>query len=613
MLVCDRCRIFCETAKHLMDHKKTTQHCQKYQDIIFVCRRCNFNIKDIKNIEDHGKVCTGENIIHDPPVEMVNLKQQVDDEKSLLMIKNTQLENNLKNRDITIMNLQLKLKFEKMKNKIYADIIQTQTNINLENIIQEYEDSVHIYNFENGSIPIVVHDFMDQVEKTEKYTLKTPKPNTKKKIKKIQIGDSAELVIEDNFKGENMNNSNETKQDETKQDETKHGETKHDETKHDEMKHDEMKHDETKHKKTYRTVKKYIKTSEKELGTKLKQDVVRVDKEIDQIVYNNFDVSCKEITEKIESLFTHIENSRKYTFNLFLIQKLRKKLLGKLNLEEYTLLLQDHIKRLESIFSKKNYNNKKITKIIYNSLTPLDMRLVYYKGYTNVTIEIDELQKFALTLDILIEHPKQFIPYDKYLFFNNIKNYGLALFEIQDCIERCLINRYGFNNIMYLSRDKEKTTDPYSFYTLEKVGAERCWKMECRLEDFAIDFIDNVLPYCVNIFRKIYKDVFSDNIYRKDYMGKTQITEFDCEQLIQNIILMGQPMKLCKIFQDIIITNSTFTLTESDKLNLHSDDKLQQKKFASGECGNGDDIEGIIKSLFDGISKEDVDDVLSSR
>ena len=47
------------------------------------------------------------------------------------------MESKIKKNEMDIMNLQLKLQFERMKNKIYTQIIQSQTNIKLENIIQE--------------------------------------------------------------------------------------------------------------------------------------------------------------------------------------------------------------------------------------------------------------------------------------------------------------------------------------------------------------------------------------------------------------------------------------------------------------------------------------------
>ena len=80
------------------------------------------------------------------------------------------------------MNIQLRLKFEQMKNKILYNIIQTQTNINIENIIQEDPNEIHVFNFENGQIPIVVHEF--NTENTEKYTIKPPKKQIPNKPQK---------------------------------------------------------------------------------------------------------------------------------------------------------------------------------------------------------------------------------------------------------------------------------------------------------------------------------------------------------------------------------------------------------------------------------------------
>ena len=513
--------------------------CENYQDT-FVCRSCNIN-----NITDEEK------------------------------------RTDSKNKDVIIMNLQLKLQLEYMKNKIYTNIIQTQTNIKIEDIIKETENEIHIFNFDKGEIPVVVHNFIS--DKNEQYIIKPkPKPvskrktKTKTKKKVIETIPCSDIIIEEDIE-------------------------------------EDVEEEDKKKKKTYRTVKEYIKTSERELDSKLQEDVVRVDKEIDQIVYDNFDVSHKEITESLEKLFDTITNNRVYTISLSSIKTIRKKLLGKLSIEEYKNILLDHIKRLYNIFSQRNFSNKKIVSIISSSLTPLDMRLSCYEGYTNINIDVDEVHKFGLVLEILIEHQKRFVIYEKKVFFDNIKNYGLSLFELRECIERCLINRYGFQNVIYLPRPKSSVKDKYSFYTLEKVTEEkRCWKMECRLEDFSIDFTDNVLPYCILLFRKIYKDVFEDNIYRLDYMTKSQILEFDCEQLIQNIILLSQPITLCKMFQELITSKCTFTPTESDKFNLYGDDKIQQKRFESSIDSDEDTCQ-VIKRLFDGISNDDAMNLINSK
>lgn len=577
---CDRCGIYCKTEKYLAKHQKSAKYCEKYQNIIFVCKRCNFNTIGIKNIETHSENCTCENTSSNPLAEVVNAKQHVDDENKLLNIKINKVESKLRDKDLTIMNLQLRLRFEQMKNKIFANIIQTQTDIKVDDIIKENSDDIHIFNFNNGNIPIVVHDFAQ----TEKYIIEPPPSKPKKKIKRINFietpkHDDSDIIIEDDHNTPSITNQpNEQKP----------------------------------KKKTYRTVKEYIKTSEKELDIKLKKDVERIDKEYDEIVYNNFDVSHKEIKESLDKIFENIVNSRSYTVSLSSMRRIRRKLLGKLSLTEYKSLLSEHIKKLEDIFNERNFQPKKIEKIVSSSLTPLDMRLLFFSGYTDVNIEIDDVQKFGLALEILTEHEKQFVPYDKPTFFNNIRNYSLSLFELQECIERSLVNRYGFQNVIYIPRPKSTSKDPYSFYTLVSVGEIRCWKMVCRLEDFTTDFRDSVLPYCVSLFRRIYNDVFHDNVYRPDYMSKSQITEFDCEQLILNIITLAKPMTLCRMFQDIIMSKCTTIATESDKFDFFADDKIQQKRFTS-TFDSEEDMYQIIKMIFDGISKDDALHVINSR
>ena len=96
-----------------------------------------------------------------------------------------ELESRIKQKDMTILNLQLLLKFELMKNKIYSDIIESQTNIKLSNIIKESESQCNIYNYNNGKIPISIHDFVNNEEVVKNYTLQLLKP--KKKLKNLVI------------------------------------------------------------------------------------------------------------------------------------------------------------------------------------------------------------------------------------------------------------------------------------------------------------------------------------------------------------------------------------------------------------------------------------------
>ena len=167
---CDKCGYYCKSAKYLLKHQKAAKYCAKYQYIIFFCKRCNFNTKGIKNIEEHLVNCNSKHTSTKNPLsDLVKSKQLIQDEKSNLEIKITQLEINLRNKDLDIMDLRLRIQFEQMKNKIYTNIIQTQTNIKVDNIIQENKDDIHIFNFKNGKIPLVIHEFSNQ--KSEQYII----------------------------------------------------------------------------------------------------------------------------------------------------------------------------------------------------------------------------------------------------------------------------------------------------------------------------------------------------------------------------------------------------------------------------------------------------------
>ena len=570
---CEKCGCIFKTTKYLSKHQKSAQYCSKYKDILFVCRKCNFNIKGIHNIEQHNIECDGTYI---QPLETKLLETKLLESEDKVKL----LEINIKNKELSLLDIQLRLQFEQMKNKIYINVIQTQTDIKVENIIQENNNEIHVFNFENGKIPVVVHEFATQ--HTEKYTIELPKTIVKKPRKKIKRS-SKNTKIEDHLLVIEPDNICEESEEKEKP-----------------------------KKIVYRSVKEYETTTEQVMKNKLNENIVRVDEELNKIVYDNFDVSHKNISEELESLLDSISTSRKYTVSLTSIKRIRKKLLGKLTLNEYILLLNDHIKRIEKILLDKNYTQNKIKKTVAKSLTPLDMRLTHYHGYTNSNIEHDDIQQFGLALEVLVEHKKQFIPYNKNTFIDNIKNYSLSLFELKDCIERCLVNRYKFHNVIYIHRSNSTNKDPFSFYTLASVGDRRCWRMECRLDDFSQYFSDVISTYCITLFRKLYKDVFNDNIYRQDYIGKSQITEFDCEQLLHNIILLAQPITLCKLFQDIIKEKCTLTSTESDKFDLYGDDKLQQKKFASTKDTNEDTCQ-IMKRLFDGISEDDALDIVNSH
>ena len=233
------------------------------------------------------------------------------------------------------------------------------------------------------------------------------------------------------------------------------------------------------------------------------------------------------------------------------------------------------------------------------------MRLVFYPNYINTELDTDEIEKLKTCLSIL--SVSYYEPFNNKNFYNNFLNYGSVIFTLKENIDRYLFNIFNFNNVVYIPLKQSNDKDPYSFYILESINKDkRHWKMDCRLEEFSNSFINNIRPYLIQLFRKIYYDVFHDNIFRKDYKSKNSITEFDCEQLIQNIFKLATPKEFCNFMRNIVKEKASYNPTENDKFNIRGDDIIQKKRFANNK--ETTDISDIIKLLFDGITSEEAID-----
>ena len=186
-------------------------------------------------------------------------------------------------------------------------------------------------------------------------------------------------------------------------------------------------------------------------------------------------------------------------------------------------------------------------------------------------------------------------------------NYSCCLFTIKECFQLFLFNIYGFYNIVYVPNKKSTESDSYSFYTLEKIeNGKRFWSMDCRLEETSTNLSNTIKIYCINLYRNIYNNLFEDNYYRPDFFSKSTVSEYECGQLAQNILILSSIFKTSRILRRTVKDKATFKPTEKDKFNLLNDDKIQQKRFS--EINHDLEQEtGIscIKQMFDGINNDD--------
>lgn len=551
---CKDCYSIFRNEKSLLRHQEIAKYCQQYKHVIFTCSKCLFSTKGIKNINSHLESCD------------ITVSKRPEDPISTFQKRILELEEELKNFKNTSSELKEKLstqiRLEKFKNKIYTHLIEENTHIKISDILTEEEDGIHVYNG-NSNIPIYIHEILKNKEGFVIKRLSSQKDQNIKILKRSRTRDSA-------------NN----------QPEIAEGK-----------------------KQSYRSIKSCIPTVSEFSVQDLSIKINLVDSKNEKILedFGNLEEARKNFNECFEKL----KQSRVYTKILEDLARKRMNIFARMPLSDYQNLVSEHIRTIEDIFREKNYTDKKSIGIISKGLTSLESRLISYGNYTQSHLEIDEIEKLDKVLDLGKQSSKQYTVYNSLTIFNCFYNYGVILFPIKKNLERYLFNSYDLWNIIYLPLPKNTDDDPYSFYVLERLSKEkRYWKMDCRLEDLSSNLIANLLPYMIGMFRKLYRDVFGDNDFRKDYNSKCQITECDCEQLLQNIITVGQPKDFYNIVRIIVKNKATYTPTENDKFNLYGDDSLQRKRFHDKE---DIDLVDIIKQLFDDISSEEAVDFYRSR
>lgn len=544
MYSCNDCHTLFSTETKLNSHKTGKRFCLDYKDVIFICSKCNYITKGIRNINNHKSTCLSTE-------NFENL--YINDSHSPLVVINDHKEEEISNLQKEIKKLELQLKLEKTKNLIYTQIIHQKLNIKFDDFIEEKEDGFHIYEFEkSGELSIHIHE----------------------KLKKEGIGN---IIKHEDKVSEIITTTTEVPAD-------------------------------TKPKKQqYRPIK--IDNENIEIPkTPARKNYDLLDKS-PYIVYedddedDNIDIDITKTHAIIQDCFEALKNSRSYNKTLESIKTHRNNLLSVMSTDTYIELIHTHNKVLEKIFKDKDA--KKSSSLILRSMSAIDARLIFYNGYDDCQIITDDIQRFKKSLHILANYMNDYVIFDSLKLYSNFYNYSCVLFNIKENITRFLVNKNSFYNVIYVPLPKSTDSDPYSFYTLEKITKKhREWNMDCRLETLSNNFVHNIRPYLIQTFRKIYFDVFHDNSYRSTHTNKTQIIECDCEQLIRNIMTLLDPILFSRVLRIIVKENAIYIPTDNDKFNLRHDDNLQKKKFEKYKIDETDCLK-VVKTMFDDISTED--------
>lgn len=563
--MCERCE-YCwssfKNVKYLEHHQRIAKYCQNYKYVVFTCRKCNFSTRGIRNIEQHIKECVStREISDDPMLDLQKRIKELEEENSAYKAKLS----NVKESISSIEEIKNLLRLETFKNKIYRHIITSNTSIQIGDVVEEKEDGLHIFNYQGGDIPIFVNECLKGGDGVVKNKLLPTSSIAKHSPKRIIVDD------------------------------------------------------EKPKKKSYRPIKSVEQLVPLPPPPPLPPSVSppsvpKISVENESIVLEQVEElkDLEKVQKDFERCFYTLKQSRNYTKVLEELRSYRNNVMDSMNITEYRNLVLSHIDTITQIFQEKNYSEKKYVSIIFKGLSPLESRITTYGQYITQHLEVEEIQKLQTILELNTPDTPEYVPFDINNVYFSLQNYGSVLFPIQKNLERVLFNKYGYNNIIYLPLAKNTEDDPYSFYTLDKVNKDnKYWKMDCRLEDFIMNIISQVLPFLITTFRKIYKDIFNDNEFRPNYSSHSQITECDCEQLLLNILLLGQPKEFCNCMRRLVKRKAPYKPSEkNDKFNLQGDDSLQRKRFQEKD---DIDLVDVVKQLFDGITAEDAVDFYRSK
>ncbi len=362
--------------------------------------------------------------------------------------------------------------------------------------------------------------------------------------------------------------------------------------------------------KTYKSVKAVVELVPEEPEDEKQDRIEKVNKERAALRAKFGDV--KACTRDFDRLFEIMKTGKNFSNGMTDIKRLRCSLIGSMSLEDYEVILKSHVQILTEFFTAKGWTSRKISTTVSRGLSPLESRMLRYGNYYTQHLDLDEVEKFDVALNLSICSPQEYVPFDAGAFYKNFLNYGSVILPIMDVIESHIGNVYGFHNIVYVEIPKSSNDDPYSFYLLDSVTrSRRGWDMDCRLERLTVGLVSNLMPYLISMFRKMYCDVFGDNEYRKDYAETNQLMRCDCSQVVANILELSIPRVVGWRLRDIVKTKCTLPMTDKDKTNLTGDDALQKKRLSTDK--DDPDYIDTVRQLFDTISSEEAVDFYRAR
>ena len=337
-----------------------------------------------------------------------------------------------------------------------------------------------------------------------------------------------------------------------------------------------------------------------------------IDNEITPSVSEINTTSINEVNIAIEARVKAIRTNTSFYKAMNDLKQLRLYLMNITTYEDYMKILREHLQMYKSVLNLRGYTpHDSDIMITQNALLTIESRMIYHRCYLDVKFDTTELYYYESLCDTLYEHTNGIFNMEKII--SSLCNYSTHIWSFKSVISRIMCGTE--RNIIFVPFTPNKKDDPFNFYTLSNIdeSGKKYWKLDNRLSNISELFQDNLLPYLIENFRRIYFDIFNDNTYREDY--KTYSDQYDVIQLelktlCNNILMISNKLKIRKTLCRMIKEENEYTPNVNDIFDIKEDDKITKDDISKLDNEFKENIRYSIRNMFDSISNNNIDKFL---
>ena len=296
------------------------------------------------------------------------------------------------------------------------------------------------------------------------------------------------------------------------------------------------------------------------------------------------------IKDKLFKYITVLKNSSCIDFDficnlLYKITELRIQLLPCMTKDDYIVMVKAQIDMFQHIFEKKGLQPKEYEKAItLYGLSQWESMRIQYKDYEQTPVFNGESKYLNAHYYLQKYYPKKYVIFNVEQIFYDISCDLISCVSTPEAfLEYVLVNRYGFDNIVYLPRSDLPVVDEvsygdktvYSFYTLQKIAdcGTRLWTLDRRLDNVIEYLSTNICSQLVYEFKKHYANIMYSNSHR--YSDNWKRNSYNMinymKKLLEYIMIFCQPKVFRMIIHNIILEKGVYKPSVKDRFHGSND------------------------------------------